>query len=111
MAFDDRSDSMGDDDPIPEVDEAAIRKLDEEIIAAEDNEVAFFLVCPNCGGRDLGVVPSEVDAAASTLTPWENRHFCHTCNFEGVALLFDDEEIYQKFRESRGGIIHGTVGT
>jgi hypothetical protein len=102
MAFDDSSDPVENDDSPIEVGEEAIKKLDEEIIAAEENEVSFFLVCPNCGGRDLGSVPSEVDAAASILAPWENRHFCHICGFDGVPLLFDDEEVYQKFRESRG---------
>jgi predicted RNA-binding Zn-ribbon protein involved in translation (DUF1610 family) len=111
MASDDESDTTEDDDSLPEIDEEAIKKLDEAIIAAEDAEVSFFLVCPNCGGRDLGVIPADPVAAASTVSLWESQYLCRACGHEGVPLIFDDEEVYQKFRESKGGSIDVVVGT
>lgn len=110
MAFDDsKLDSM-EDDSLVEVDEEAIQKLDEAIIAAEAGERSFFLVCSNCGSRDLGVIPMDVVAAASTLGTWEERYVCRNCGHEGAPLLFDDEEAYEKFCELRGGGSSGNVG-
>jgi hypothetical protein len=109
--MDNSSDDLDEgDDSFSEVSEEEIRKLDEAIIAAEANEKTFFLVCPSCGSRDLGVIPSDVDAASSGLAPWENRFFCRVCGHESVPLLFDDEEAYEKFCESKGGGTQGGVG-
>jgi predicted RNA-binding Zn-ribbon protein involved in translation (DUF1610 family) len=109
--MDNSSDDLDEgDDSFSEVSEEEIRKLDEAIIAAEANEKTFFLVCPSCGSRDLGVIPRDVVAAASTIGTWEERYVCRSCGHEGAPLLFDDEEAYEKFCESKGAGTQGGVG-
>ena len=57
-------------------------------------------VCPNCGSPNFGAVPTNVDAFDMIYST--NKSYCKKCGFEGVPLIFEENESYQEFLKSLG---------
>ncbi len=58
-------------------------------------------VCANCGGIQLKLPPTQVDAWIGAAAV-DGRAYCVECGFEGFPLVFERKEDYVGFRKMRG---------
>lgn len=84
--------------------EKDLESLDEKIKklekAEERNEI--FYACPNCGSIELSMPPTVQDVFS---VAWggnmDHKTHCRECGYEGLPLIFDNENKYKEFRKFR----------
>ena len=53
--------------------------------------------CPNCGSRKI----YQGRMGDGVLTGYTTRDVCRDCGYQGMPIIFDSEQDYKKFLESK----------
>jgi RNA polymerase subunit RPABC4/transcription elongation factor Spt4 len=53
--------------------------------------------CPNCGSRKI----YQGRMGDGVLTGYTSREVCRNCGYQGMSIIFDSEQEYKKFLESK----------
>jgi len=54
--------------------------------------------CMKCGSCDLTIPPESLKDIRAIQS---GVYYCKKCEWAGVPVIFEDEELYEKFMESR----------
>jgi rRNA maturation protein Nop10 len=56
-----------------------------------------IIACPNCGSKKI----FQGTMGDGVLTGYTTRSVCKNCGYQGMPIIFDTEENYQKFLKEK----------